>query len=270
MKPKPHHSQLAAVAACVLLLAGCGGGGGGSASTGSPPVAGIPSSGSDHVLPTGFWEGSSTLDIVLATPDDLPVPRITGSFRTVCSPTHMSYDDPIVFPDEPGAAHLHTFFGNAGANAYSTTDSLLNTGNSSCRGGILNRSAYWVPSMIDTRTNTAVMPRHDSDFYYKTGFDGVSPGEVKPFPIGLRMIAGDARNTSPNSDSRVGFECHSNPEMRGSEIQNCAVGDQLVQVIFFPQCWDDEHLDSRDHKSHMAYPDVGVGCPSTHPPCATS
>ena len=81
-----------------------------------------------------------------------------GAFRTVCTFSHMSFDDPIVFPGQPGRSHLHTFFGNTGTNANSTPESIRDTGNSTCRGGIANRSSYWVPTLIDTRDNTPLKP----------------------------------------------------------------------------------------------------------------
>jgi hypothetical protein len=237
------------------------------APTSTPPVVDMPSAGPVVPLTSGFSAGTSQYRVRATT--EMPGTSGGGDFRTVCSPTHMSNDDPIVFPGQPGRAHLHTFFGNTGTNAFSTTSSLLTTGNSSCRGGIANRTAYWVPSMVDTRTNVAVMPVL-SHFYYKTGFRGVRPADVRPFPEGLRMIAGDPRNTS---SSYVGgswrFICHNNnvePNGRAVHIVNCAVGDDLVQEIFFPQCWDGVNLDSPDHKSHMAYPKSdGTGCPSDHP-----
>ncbi|MGK3966620.1 hypothetical protein WMF01_39210 [Sorangium sp. So ce1667] len=46
-------------------------------------------------------------------------------------------------------AHLHTFLGNTLADAFSTQKSLATTGNSTCHGGIINRSACWVSSLID-------------------------------------------------------------------------------------------------------------------------
>jgi hypothetical protein len=56
----------------------------------------------------------------------------TGNFRTVCGFSHMAFDDPIVYPGQPGVSHLHAFFGNAAANAYSTAQSLANSGKSTC------------------------------------------------------------------------------------------------------------------------------------------
>ena len=41
-------------------------------------------------------------------------------------------DDPIVFPGQPGASHLHDFFGNTGANASSTFETML-AGETTCR-----------------------------------------------------------------------------------------------------------------------------------------
>ena len=191
---------------------------------------------------------------------ELPTPNGTsGAFRTVCKYSHMASDDPIVFPNQPGRSHLHTFFGNTGANAYSTADSLLSTGNSTCRGGTANRTAYWVPAMIDTRTGAPLKPS-DSHFYYKNGPKEIKASTVQPLPQGLRMIAGDPKNASPTGPFY--YNCKGGPNFK--EIPNCAVGTQLYQNITFPQCWDGVNLDSPDHKSHMAYHNKGV-CPSTHP-----
>ncbi|MFL6662370.1 MAG: DUF1996 domain-containing protein, partial [Rhizobacter sp.] len=105
------------------------------------------------------------------------VPSDIGAFRISCDFSHMANDDPIVFPNQPGRSHLHTFFGNTGTDAFSTADSIATTGNSTCRGGTANRSAYWVPSMIDTKTGAPVRPA-DAMIYYKTGYNGISPAQV--------------------------------------------------------------------------------------------
>ncbi len=186
----------------------------------------------------------------------------TGNFRTVCDFSHMAFDDPLVFPGQPGRSHLHTFFGNTGTTGNSTPQSIATTGNSTCRGGILNRSAYWVPAMIDTRNGAPLRPK-DGGFYYKTGYRGVVPSTVRPFPEGLRMIAGDAGNSAPRDF--FFYSCHSDGGtfMDGPSIPNCPVGTEVWQSIIFPQCWDGVNLDSPDHKSHMAY--ANNGCPASHP-----
>ncbi len=188
----------------------------------------------------------------------------TGSFRLRCEASHFANDDPIVYPGQPGRSHLHIFFGNTGTNAATTAESLATSGNSTCNGGIVNRTAYWAPAMIDMRTNRPILPSV-SDFYYKTGYNGVQPADVKPFPKGLRMIAGDPANRTANEyGSAYRFMCHNNSNIRGQVFVSCPVGDEMDMEVFFPQCWDGINLDSPDHKSHMAYP-RGNGCPASHP-----
>ena len=189
-----------------------------------------------------------------------------GVFRTTCDFSHMNFDDPIVYPGQPGRSHLHTFFGNTGTNGNSTAGSIANTGNSTCRGGILNRSSYWVPSMIDTLDGTPIRPT-ESHFYYKTGYYGVVPSTVRAIPPGLRMIAGDARNDRPTAQFArpiSSYHCDGVNAPAGSGIPACPVGSEIWQHVVFPQCWDGVNLDSPDHKSHMAYPE-GRGCPASHP-----
>lgn len=215
--------------------------------------------------------GSSTLNV---SPTTEIAPDSDGAFRTTCATSHMGFDDPIVYPGQTGRSHLHTFFGNTGTNAGSTPDSIRNTGNSTCRGGIANRSSYWVPSFVDTKDGTPLMP-DGINVYYKNGaFDG---SLVKPLPEGLRMIAGNPSATVARGDDTFAyrFKCIGGPndenDKYGSEIPNCDVGAQVWQEIFFPQCWDGVNLDSPDHKSHMSYlvqdqsPPFAKHCPSTHP-----
>ncbi|MES2890186.1 MAG: DUF1996 domain-containing protein [Pseudomonadota bacterium] len=263
----------------VALTVACGGGG--DADAGNLAGGGSPSSTSTSTSPSAsnvsgpvagtsglladvasFPKGAvgATSERVSATAERPSASDGTGNFRTTCEYSHMAYDDPIVFPGQPGRSHLHAFFGNTAVTAHSTSESIAQRGNSTCRGGTVNRSAYWVPAMIDTRSRTPVQPQ-ESMFYYKTGYNGVRPADVRPFPAGLRMIAGDPSNRNPSGHFR--YYCYNNPSMRGNSFPNCPVGDDLVTEIWFPQCWDGVNLDSPDHKSHMAYP--RGGCPASHP-----
>ena len=190
----------------------------------------------------------------------------TGAFRTVCMFSHMNFDDPIVYPGQPGRSHLHAYFGNTAAHAGSTQRDIETTGNSTCRGGILNRSAYWVPSVVDTRSGKPVAPTENL-IYYKTGYAGVPAALVKVPPPGLRMIAGDmtasARQVIP-----MGWWCSNVSYPTSDSIPaTCTAGNDLVMIVHFPQCWDGVNLDSPNHKSHMAYPsgNTANGCPTSHP-----
>ena len=71
-----------------------------------------------------------------------------GAFRTECTLSHTSMNDPIVYPGQRNAAHWHQFFGNTAADEnFSNAES---RGNSTCTGGTLNRTSYWAPALIDT------------------------------------------------------------------------------------------------------------------------
>ena len=202
------------------------------------------------------------------TPGDLtlpvfqPVSSDNGAFRVPCAYSHMAFDDPIVFPNRPGASHLHTFYGNAQTNANSTVDSLGESGASTCAGGTLNRSAYWIPTLVDIRTGQPIVS-NGSMFYYKQGYQGVKGPDIKVFPTGLRMIAGDSQNALPVAGYPVRLKCLLDGREHSS-MPSCPVGDSLLFMVIFPQCWDGINLDSPDHKSHMAYGNGG-GCPTTHP-----
>ena len=197
-------------------------------------------------------------------------PQNGGAFRIPCKVSHMSNDDPLIYPNQPGAAHHHTFFGNTSTNAKSDLMTLASAGNSTCNGGTMNRSAYWMPSMIDTKTNAPIVP-DGALFYYKTGdFGGFPVTPITAPPKGLRMITGNAKATTAN-DAIGLYTCltpaGSTPWKRN--IVNCAVGDTMQLHIDFPQCWDGKNLDSPDHKSHMSnrvnVSGVGDRCPATHP-----
>lgn len=182
-----------------------------------------------------------------------------GAFRTVCGFSHMNFDDPLVYPGQPGRAHLHVFFGNTGVNANSTPESIRTSGNSTCRGGIVNRSAYWVPAMVDSSSGRPIRPNDNNDIYYKTGYSLFGQNSAaNALPVGFRMIAQDSKSRVPQSKSH--FECNG---AQTSTIPNCPNGE-LRQVIAFPQCWDGVNLDSPDHRSHVVYANSG-SCPASHP-----
>jgi len=198
-------------------------------------------------------------------------PSSKGSFRMTCTLTHMAFVDPIVYPGVSNGSHLHMFFGNAAITPLSTAATAATTGNGSCAGGTVNRTGYWVPALFDVRTSEIIAPTA-ATIYYKTGFN-VEPSTVRSIPAGLVMIAGDARNVGRlqvvNQLPVVTWECEHTPTTNTGAVPSCPVGDIVRLVINFPQCWDGVHLDSPDHKRHMAYPeyrsDQRSRCPATHP-----
>lgn len=173
-----------------------------------------------------------------------------GSFRTNCEFTKFSYDDPLLFPGQPGASHLHMYSGNDSVNAMSDTTNLANVGGSSCSGGILNRSAYWTPAVIDMSTKTPQLPV-SSLWYYKEGYYGLSGTGFGSLPEGLGMIGTDHHWACTDTVGKY------------ETIPSCPAGETLTMVVAFPQCWDGVNKWLSD-KSHVAYPSRG-SCPLTHP-----
>ena len=190
----------------------------------------------------------------------------SGNFRFICNASHFSYDDPIVHPGNPGASHLHMFFGNTATDAFSTYASLRATGDGSCDGGPLNRSGYWAPAVLDAG-GTALGPYAISVYYKGNGPSAAAIATIRPMPAGLKMIAG-----YDPTDAEAGLAYHwmcENGQNQGATIPNCPVGVRVGAVVEFPSCWDGVNLDSPDHRSHMAYLDTSGGgrarCPGDHP-----
>jgi hypothetical protein len=180
----------------------------------------------------------------------------TPYFAVLCGFSHFNQDDPIVFPNQPGRSHDHTYFGNSSTNASSTPASLRASGQSTCRPRA-DTAAYWAPTLFVRGTPAA--PRYAVAFYLRRTID-----PVRPFPPGLKVIAGNAAARAPQDARVTVWSCGG----RGvsSSVPTCLPGGRsaLRLQVSFPNCWDGRRLDSADHKSHMAY-SSGGRCPGTHP-----
>jgi hypothetical protein len=209
-----------------------------------------------------------------------------GAFRFICGAGQVLADDPIVYPGQPGRSHLHQFYGNTAANAYSTYQSLRTTGQSTCMSP-LNRSAYWMPAMFDGKGN--VVRPDFVQIYYKR-WPTSSPKcttqatACVPLPNGLRFIMGrNMLNLTQAPTGNFHFSCFT---PLGADVPNgtgpnrtgypdmaqalavCPAGDALFATVDAPSCWDGVHLDSADHRSHVAYPSwtsIGLTCPAAQP-----
>lgn len=202
-----------------------------------------------------------------------------GKLRFFCETSHLAYDDPIVYPDQPGAAHLHHFFGNTLTDAYSTYESLRTTGDGSCQGGPINRTGYWMPAMIRPQNNKVVNPDW-IELYYTMIRDDLeeldSPNPlffqhaVRPFPRGLKFIwgwkTGDvaANNVWQCEDGSASFEA-----TIAEAGAACPSNQWLIARTNGPRCWDGTNLDSANHRDHIVFQaQDGFGnlcCPATHP-----
>lgn len=217
-------------------------------------------------------------------------PDVVGAFRFICGPAHISYDDPIVFPGEPGKSHGHQFYGNPAADAFSVYSKIRANGDGTC--GKVNRSLYWMPWMLDGQGHV-VQPDYITVYYKRrpisdpkcslTSGDPQAEGNCVPIPNGLKFIFGwdptgmNSAKTGAgyfNCDGPTGTQghyatiteaaahCPTAPDANGKR-------NRLGAVISAPSCWDGKNLDVPDHRSHVGYPSYGswgyLKCDAAHP-----
>jgi hypothetical protein len=197
-----------------------------------------------------------------------PADTFHHEFQANCAVTHSAADDPIVFPGQAGASHMHTFMGAKNTDAKSTTASLSADGTGCVTPA--DKSAYWFPSLYNG--DQMIVPTGPQVIYYKSGVYDYRT--VQPFPKGLRYVVGSPTATQTqfqNAPGAVeGWEC-GNSSKNWDFPATCPAGTQLNVRMQAPSCWDGVHLDSPDHKSQMAYPvknEANFGrlvCPSDHP-----
>jgi hypothetical protein len=188
-------------------------------------------------------------------------------FKVTCQWDHAAPDDPIVYPNQDGAAHRHNFFGKKGVDENTTTYTQLVDGNdqTTCNDPE-DLAAYWAPALRLHSTGTWEKPSRLTVYYRR----GEKRGTIQPIPDGLKIIAGYPTTHNPDGLRITGYQCGEGLPVELSAIPNpCTEGFKMV--VRFPDCWDGVNLDSADHRSHMAYAvwDTVVEearvCLSTHP-----
>jgi hypothetical protein len=210
-------------------------------------------------LAVAVWMGVMAHSSNAARPDVHNLRQLQGvNFVGSCAFSHMAMDDPIVYPRQPGASHDHSFVGNTTTNAFSTLRT-LRAGSSTCkRGG--ETAAYWMPTLL---LNGQMVTPSTATIYYRRK----SLARVRAFPAGFKMVAGDRSASSPQGMQITFWNCGAASSIPAStEVPTCPdMRSQSLRLhVNFPSCWDGRHLDSADHKSHVAYPVRGA-CPASHP-----
>jgi hypothetical protein len=192
-----------------------------------------------------------------------------GKWSVKCNVTRTAADDPIVFPNQPGRSHLHLFYGNQTVTAGTILTNELVQGTSDCQKGMgeVDHASYWAPALLRNGNPIGGTPddlRIDA-YYSRNGLTG----QVQPIPLGLRMLAGDSKATSPQPVDVVHYNCLKFPQ--GGQVTSssvtmpsCPAGTYLSGRVDFANCWNGKDLDSADHKSHMAYA-VNGHCDAAHP-----
>jgi hypothetical protein len=185
-----------------------------------------------------------------------------GKFVIACGFVRALPDDPIVHPGDPGASHLHDFFGNLSTDANATRTRMLDS-NTSCRDWD-DTAGYWSP--VGYLNGEQITPIRQRLYYL-----GSVSGSVNTFPADLRMIAGDPTATSAAKNRHVAWSCGGGSTPLSTHPYDCTpyqglsgLVDGIVGNVDFPECWDGANLDSADHTSHMSYVVKGA-CPADHP-----
>ncbi|WVQ74401.1 hypothetical protein IAR50_004002 [Cryptococcus sp. DSM 104548] len=162
--------------------------------------------------------------------------------------------DPIVNPSAV-SSHVHNIVGASNFNiALNSVEDQLNA---ACSSTIVNAdiSNYWVPQLYYHHTNGSFSPiMSGTRIYYFT-----KGTEVKPFPSGLRMIAGAASTRDVNDTTAFGVRISCDDGEQTPYLPNgtshpggCS---SIATATYFPSCGlSTGDLDSDDHFSHMAWP----------------
>ena len=206
-------------------------------------------------------------------------------------------------PGQPGKSHLHQFIGNTSADANSTYHRSAAKGGSTCDNRstpdrAFNRSAYWMPAMLDGEGN-AVKPDYVLVYYKRIpkghescGFpDATHIGYCTDMPNGIKFTFGYDMRTMTGGPMQPGWD-------HDGEVFECLVrnsgGAQAVPGLYHsisdvvqPGCPAGSHLELAwrprpagtarlstrpDHRSNVVYADgpmvVSAGeraCPVDHP-----
>jgi hypothetical protein len=148
------------------------------------------------------------------------------NFVENCSYSHQAPDDPIVFPGAPGASHQHTFVGNRTTKASSRYGSLRSGGTTCLRQD--DTAAYWVPALYQGATE--ILPLA-ATVYYRRG----TLADVSSFPNNFRMIAGDAKATSPQGVRITFWSCGiASGVDRSADVPTCPDTPRLVPAATHP------------------------------------
>lgn len=249
----------------------------------APYIASMPADIPTTEFPTG-WIVSSGISQCTTVPVTCP----EAKFRTAINGSHILYDDPIRNYGLPGTSHCHEFFGNKGANAYSTYARLRTKRASTAGGGPYNGTAYWAPCAVLTNPfsdgkNYAV--KIDWVVIYYTTNPGSLNIYTSRIPRGLRYILGTnmddpddlivkaeiaAANAQPGTAGRYvytgngynGWHCTTTTTNSSKWLKNsdntdpfsptCPAGAQNFYVEFVaPSCWDGVNPWSPGGYKHM-------------------
>jgi hypothetical protein len=203
------------------------------------------------VLVLAALVGASTLFVPASGSASYRIAK--GHWYTPCPASHALPDDPIVFPGQPGASHLHVFYGNVTTDAFSTPEKLL--GQPATCELQADRSGYWVPQIY---FNGRPLDSKPVSAKYENQFP--SQG-VMALPAGTTIVAGNAHAPGPQSMHVVRWNCGPAVDEWAPTMDHpydCTpyvpLGSNGVHAqVFFPPCWNGK-LSGINNTDNFAYP----------------
>jgi Domain of unknown function (DUF1996) len=217
---------------------------------------------------TPYAAALAVLCVFVAETTASPLKLHGNNFYANCRFSHWNMDDPIVYPGQPGRSHAHTFFGNASTDASSTLAS-LRAAKTTCKPAA-DKAAYWIPTLyVGTRE---IRPPKAQFYFNLRGYD-----QMHAFPAGLKVVAGNAHTTRPQSTNVVYWACASSEMFRSAPLvrppRSCANVPVKPKKGFFRACPTCPSVPLRSRRTnaplhlelHVNSPTAGTGSTSTAP-----
>lgn len=199
----------------------------------------------------GFVAAAAVVAAIAVTSTEV---KPAGVFYSVCGYDHSAPDDPIVFPGQPGASHLHDFFGVQGIDASTQPEQKVDQPTRCEDPG--DTAGYWTPALL-----VDGQPLQPSFVNARYSAGGKAGNTLQAFPPGLKVVAGPGPKVT---------EWSCKPGKVPDAPLGCSDRSWGTARIDFPDCWNGTDLDSPDHRSHMTYAQKVKGaqllqCPASHP-----
>ena len=176
--------------------------------------------------------------------NDIPANVKLANVLVKCRVSHYAYANPAT----GSTSTLHMFFGNTSAGALSSPSTVINSGGQSCDGGVLDKSAYWLPAVYNEENKLTIPSQVQMSFRAHQDIE-----QIQEMPSALVSVATLSGPGCVENNNRCSSALGYNGKLRmKAQFANClsvSSGDNPV-------------LSSVD-QSHGLY--TSGSCPESHP-----